>query len=243
MLHTRTSRWALGTAVLCLILLVVAWLLLISPRRSQAADLSDQEQTTLQQNSQLQTRIEELKAQSAQLATYRSQLSGILQQLPPTAQMPQLVRDLSSLAEASGVSLDTVTPSGATTLTVPGTSGGASTAKPTGVVQIPMALIVHGDYFQTMAFLQKLQTQLTRAFLITGAAVAPGSSGGSGQIQLSLTGAVFVWPTGASATATATAAHGATTPGTTTSGTVTSGTVTSGTVSSPTASATTGATP
>jgi Tfp pilus assembly protein PilO len=229
MLRTRTSRWSVGTVALCLVLLVVAWLLLIAPRRADAAALSDRQLTTQQQNEQLQIRIEQLKAQSGQLAAYRAELGGILKQLPPAADMPQLVRDLNSLAAAAGVVVDTLTPSSAAALkSAPGSASAGTTSASasggtSGVVQIPISVVVHGDYFQTVAFLQKLQTQLSRAFLVTGAAVAP-SSGASGQIQLSITGQVFVWPAGSAVTTDSTGTSGAQT-------------------STPNATATTGATP
>jgi Tfp pilus assembly protein PilO len=235
MLRTRTARWSTGTAVVCLLLLAAAWFLLVAPRRSEAADLSDQTVTGQQQNDQLRAQIDQLKAQSTQLSTYRADLAGVVQQLPADAQMPQLVRSLSTLAGASGVVVDTLTPSSASALTATATSGGAasaasapaaasastakaSTAKGTGVVQIPISLVVHGDFFQAIAFLQKLQTQLTRAFLVNAIQVAQSTGAGSGQVQLSLTGAVFAWPAGgqanAAATPTATATATATTGGT-----------------------------
>lgn len=232
MLRTRTSRWTMGTAVLCMLLLVVAWLLLISPRRSRAADLDGQNAGAQQENRQLQLRIENLRAQAAQLPTYRAELAGILRQLPPTAAMPQFLRDLDSLAASSGVTVNTFTPSGSSALkatagagTGAGGAGGASGTKPAGVVQMPLAIVARGDYFQAVAFVQKLQTQLSRAFLISGVQVAQGSSGTSGEIQLSLTGFLFAWPAGAelasttpatpSAAAGATATASATIPATT----------------------------
>jgi type IV pilus assembly protein PilO len=213
MLRTRTSRWSVGTAALCLVLVVAAWFLLMAPRRADAADLANRQLTTQQQNEQLQIRIEQLKAQSGQMAAYRAQLGGILKQLPPAADMPQLVRDLNTLAAAAGVFVDTVTPSAAAAVkSGTGRSSGAGTSASdgaAGVVQIPISVVVHGDYFQTVAFLQKLQTQLNRAFLVTSAAVAP-SSGTSGQIQLTITGDVFVWPAGAAVTTSASGASTAT---------------------------------
>lgn len=209
MLRTRTTRWSVGTAVLCLLLLVAGWLLLVSPRRSQTTDLGEQKQTAQRQNEQLQARIEDLKAQSAKLSTYRADLAGLLTQMPADAAMPQLVREVNAMAVAAGITLDTLTPSGASLLPTASTSGSsgaqasgaqASGARPAGVVQIPIAMVVHGDYFQVVAFLQKLQTQLTRGFLVNSVQVAQDSSGGSGGVQLSLTGTVFAWPEGAKVT-------------------------------------------
>jgi Tfp pilus assembly protein PilO len=222
MLRTRTSRWSVGTVALCLVLLAAAWFLLIAPRRADAAALADHQVETQQQNEQLQIRIEQLKAQSGQMPAYRAELGGIVKQLPPTADMPQLVRDLNSLAAAAGVVVDTLTPSSAAALksgsgSSSGTAGSAGSAGMSGVVQIPISVVVHGDYFQTVAFLQKLQTQLSRAFLVTGTAVAP-TSGTNGQIQLTITGDVFVWPAGSAATTTASGGSAATATTTATTG-------------------------
>jgi Tfp pilus assembly protein PilO len=221
MLGTRTTRWTVGTALLCVLLVAAAWLLLIGPRRSEAADLAEKDLSTQQQNQQLETRIEELKAQSAQLSTYRAELAGVLKQLPPTAQLPQLVRDLHATAAATGVTLDILTPgtavalasagpgskpAGSSTAGTTGSAGSAGTAGSAGsagsatsseVMQIPLTVAVHGDYFQAVAFLQKLQTQLSRAFLVNAVEVKQFAAGGSGAIQLTITGAVFAWPSGA----------------------------------------------
>ncbi|HET9657924.1 MAG TPA: type 4a pilus biogenesis protein PilO [Kineosporiaceae bacterium] len=208
MLRTRTARWSAGAAGLCVLLLAVAWFLLVSPRRAQAADLADQNASAQQANAKLQLQIEGLKAQSAQLPTFRAQLATLLRQLPATADMPTLVRDLNSFASESGVQLDTLTPGSATFFGVKpgavagGAAGGAGggAAKPTGVVEIPISLVARGDYFQAVAFLQKVQTQLSRVFLVREVQVAQSSSGGGpGQIQLTITGGVFSWPAGAQA--------------------------------------------
>jgi Tfp pilus assembly protein PilO len=242
MLRTRTTRWTVGTAALCLLLLAASWFLLVGPRMSDAADLGDRKQTVEDQNQQLQIRIDELKAQATQLTTYRTQLASVLRQLPPDAGMPQLVRDLNALSTAAGVSLDTLTPGSGTVLpaSAVAASSGAGGTKVTGVVQIPVTLVVHGDYYQAVAFLQKLQTQLPRAFLVNGVQVAQSSSGGSGAVQVNISGSVFVWPAAAQVTPTPTTGA-ATTAGTTTAATPSATTGTAAPTTS--VSATTGGTP
>jgi Tfp pilus assembly protein PilO len=206
--QTRSSRWALMTSALCLVLLVGTWLLLIAPRRSQAAELQGQQVTTQQHNDELTARIADLRSQYGQLPAKRAELAAVLQQIPSVADVPQLVREINTMAEASGVTVDAITRSPAATVTASAAKADPTTA---GLVQIPLTMTLHGDYFQAMAFLQKLQTQLPRALLISGVQVAQNTSGSTkDQIQLSLTGAVYVWPnaptpsaTGASSTATA----------------------------------------
>lgn len=224
---SRKVRWTVGTAVLCLLLAVAGWFLLISPRLAQADDLAARNISTEHDNTMLQMRIEQLKAQSAELPSYRAELAGMLRQLPPGADMPQLVRDLNSLAVASGVTVDSLTPGIGAPLSAAsagagapatagaagaGTSGAAGagsagtgatgtgaggTAGAAGVVQVPLSAVVHGDYFQAVAFLQKLQTRLTRAMLITGVQVAQFNATQSpGTVQLTITASVFAWPAG-----------------------------------------------
>jgi Tfp pilus assembly protein PilO len=223
MLGNRTMRWTAATAVLCLVLLAAAWLLLVSPRRAEATDLHERDLSAQQQNEQLEVRIEQLKAQSAQLPAYRAELAGVIEQLPPTADMARLVREVTVLATVAGATLDAVTPSGATLLSGTGSPGAglsgtgssgtgaqaaasAGTATSSSVAQIPITIVAHGDYFQAVAFLQKLQTQLNRALLVTGVQVGQytsgGTSTGSGMIKLTITGAVFAWPGGAQVTPT-----------------------------------------
>ncbi len=224
MLSTRTSRWVAGAVALCLLLLVLTYLLLVSPRTAQAAELADADAAAVSQNDSLRIRTAQLKAQFVTLPQKQAELAEILRQVPPTADTPALVRTIDQLAVASGVDLQNITPGAATLLEAP---GGVAAAAPAGsavapagaVVSVPQTLAVEGDYFQVVAFLRKLQTEMKRAFLVTGLEVSSTAGGGSGtatqgQVTVTITGSTFVLAGAQTPSATPGATPGGTPPAT-----------------------------
>ncbi|MBI4941631.1 MAG: type 4a pilus biogenesis protein PilO [Actinobacteria bacterium] len=216
MLTSRTARWVAGTTLLCVALLGLSWLLLVSPQRTEAAELRDQNAATQSQNDLLEVKIAQLRAQFAKLPESQAELASILAQMPPDAGMPRLVRDLDAMSESTGVTLSSVTPGPAVSVrsgtTVPGAAAAAPTAAATAaaaagtavdgstVVAIPVTVAIDGDYFQTVAFLKQLQTQMPRAFLVTAVQMSAGSAGGAdasatgGNVAVTITGKVFALP-------------------------------------------------
>lgn len=217
MLTSRTARWVAGTTLLCVALLGLSWLLLVSPQRTEAAELRDQNASTQSQNDLLEVKIAQLRAQFAKLPESQAELASILAQMPPDAGMPRLVRDLDAMSESTGVTLSSVTPGPGQTLTTGTAVPGAAPAAPTAtaaagaaagtaavdgstVVAIPVTVAVDGDYFQTVAFLKQLQTQMPRAFLVTAVQMSAGSAGGAdasatgGNVAVTITGKVFALP-------------------------------------------------
>jgi Tfp pilus assembly protein PilO len=242
MLSSRTARWSAGTSLLCVAVLAVSWLFLVSPRRTEAAELRDANVATQTQNDLLEVKIAQLRAQFARLPESQAELADILTQMPADAGVPRLVRDLDAMAKSTGVTLTTVTPGAAQPLTMveaatpagtaaspataatgaagsagAGTGVGGSPAAGSGsaaqagtVVAIPVTVVLSGDYFETVAFLKQLQTQMPRAFLVSTVQMAAGSSTGSaeatagaaagagsatsGEVQVTLAGSVFALP-------------------------------------------------
>jgi Pilus assembly protein, PilO len=220
MLQTRTTRWLAGTALLCVALLAGAYLLLIGPKRAEAASRRDENAAAQQRNDTLQIQIAQLRAQFARLPERQSELADILAQMPPTADVPKLVRDVDALAKDNGVTLTSVTPGTASYLAAP--SAGSATAPVTGsavapatgsapsaagtlgqVAQIPLTLVLHGDFYAQLSFLKQLQHSMSRAVLLTGLQFtgAQTGAGPAGQVDVTLTGSVFALPAAAAALA------------------------------------------
>jgi len=186
MLSTKNSRWIAGTCAACVAVTAVSWFLLISPRRSHAADLRDQTQSVASANDTLRLQIAQLKAQFADLPKQKAELVTVQQELPPTAAMPTLVRSLNGIADSTGVNLDSVTPGTAVYASAagtPGASGAAGTPGAAGsggaagsVITLPVSVAVTGDYFAATLFMKQLQTKLRRAFLVTGITVSLSAS-------------------------------------------------------------------
>jgi Tfp pilus assembly protein PilO len=96
--------------VLCLLFVTAAWLLLIGPKRAEAAELQQQTSDTQENNQTLQARIEQLKVQFAELPQRQAELAAIKRAMPEDPALPTLVRDLDAMAKRTGVTLMSLAP-------------------------------------------------------------------------------------------------------------------------------------
>ncbi len=198
---SATRRWTLLSALAALLILLAGWFLLISPKRSEAAALRAQTSTQLAANDQLRVKIANLKAQAANLPEERALLASIAKQLPDNPALPQLVRDLTSMATAANVDLKSMAPGTAspfqlpapaakgttTTGTTPGTTTPATTAGSAGpggaqapaLFKITVTLQVQGTYVDIERFLNAAESS-TRKMLVTGFSLTPGAASGAG---------------------------------------------------------------
>jgi hypothetical protein len=229
---SSTRTWSAGAAVLSVLLVLAAWFLLISPKRGDASTLKAERVSQIAANNQLRLDIAQLKAESASLPEKQAELAVIQRQLPNNPSLPTLIRSLSSIATQAGLQLTSIAPGAPTALaasnTTPSATAGtapsgtaATSAVPSSVVAIPLTVVTTGNYAENELFLQKLQTSVTRAFLVQGFTVAPaqGSSTSAGSstttstadadsgnfLSLTITGEVFVMPTTTVPTATSAA--------------------------------------
>jgi type IV pilus assembly protein PilO len=162
---SNTRPWILGAAALSVLLAVAGWFLLISPERSKAADLQSQRTAQVARNQQLQLDIAQLKAANESLPAKQAELAKIKQQLPSNPALPAFIRGLTTIAGQSGAGLTSVSPGQPISLAAQSTTAGAAAA-PAGLVALPVTVVVDGSYAQSELFLQKLQTAMTRAFLV-----------------------------------------------------------------------------
>jgi Tfp pilus assembly protein PilO len=164
MLATRTSRWSAVTAAICLLILVATWFLLVSPKRADVTRINEERVSAEDANLGLERRIADLRKQYGELEARRAELAGIRAQLPPSADVPDLVRNLSTLASDAGVELLSVAPGAPRVLDegLPSVAG------------IPVTVEASGGYTEDTLFLKYLQTRLNRVFLITNVSVSRG---------------------------------------------------------------------
>src|ERR671920_1106595 len=120
---TMTNRWIAGAVAAALALVAASWFLLISPQRSQAAELREQAAAQQAANDMIRLRTQQLKAQFASLPQRRAQLAEIQQQLPNSPDLSALLRQLSTVADDAGVAVDSISPAQPQPL-APGTSTG-----------------------------------------------------------------------------------------------------------------------
>jgi Tfp pilus assembly protein PilO len=212
---SQSRIWVGGAAAVTILMVIASYFLLISPKMSDASDLRAQKVSTEQANDQLKLDIAQLKAQFATLPARQAELATIKQQMPTTPNLPTLIRSFSTMANEAGVTLVSISPSSPAPVATTSTTTAATS---NGLVGIPVAVNVQGDYASSELFLQKLQTEMRRAYLVQGLAITPGAGlptqfpqPVNGTVAVAITGSVFVLPASATATGTTTGAASSTT--------------------------------
>ena len=182
----KMKQWIALTVVGALAIMAGGWFLIVSPKRSHAADLRTQADAQERANAQLETDLATLKAKAKALPAQQAKLAAVAAKIPNNSALPTLVRALNDAADNVGVELVSVSPGAATAVAPAGapgsvTAASASTTTPSvaaagaaGTLQsLPMTLNVVGGYFQVAEFLDRLES-LQRAFKVTGFNLAPG---------------------------------------------------------------------
>ena len=106
---TKTTAWSLGTVGLCAALTAGSWFVLIEPEQALAAEARAETVAAESSNAELQARIDQLRAEYAELPNKQAELAAIRQALPDEPALAQLIRDISFLATGAGVTVDSVT--------------------------------------------------------------------------------------------------------------------------------------
>jgi len=189
----KMRQWTLLTVVGIVAVLGAGWFLAVSPQRHHAADLRSQAETQNNANAQLQQRVAQLEQQKQGLPAQQRRLNQIAAKVPDNPALPALIRQLSTAANGAGVDLVSLSPSqptamvptASTSVTTTGSTTSTASAPAAAVMQIPVAIVVRGSYYNIENFFDAVE-KLPRAVLIPGwqLSVAQGtgtvSSGGSG---------------------------------------------------------------
>ena len=83
---TRTAEMDRRNGLLAIVMLAAGWLLLISPQRSEAAELRAAAASQRSINASLQVRLDELVAKSADLPALQDRLQAVRSRLPSEAE-------------------------------------------------------------------------------------------------------------------------------------------------------------
>jgi Tfp pilus assembly protein PilO len=199
---SMTRRWSLLTAALIVVIFAASWFLLVSPKRSEASDLSKRATTQQQSNDALVQKLNELKAQSLDLPKQKAQLAVLGQEIPDNPALPAMIRDLTAAGRKVGVQVLSMKPgtptpvvvavpvpvaspattAGTDTNSADGTTPADATPTPTAAAApaaptlyiVPLSLEVTGSYFEVEQFINKLEG-MQRKFLMTGFDLKPGN--------------------------------------------------------------------
>ena len=214
------------TAVLIIGILAASWFLLVSPKRSEAADLRRQATKQLASNDALVLKLNELKAQSLDLPKQKAQLALMHKQVPDNPALPTLIRDLTAAGKKVGVQVmsmkpglpapvaiaaaapvaaatttgtDTSSAAGTGTTTDSGTPAPAAPIAPVAapLYMAPITLEIAGSYFEVEQFINRLE-RLQRSFLVSGFTLKPGApaTGATGSTTTSTTDGLSLSITG-----------------------------------------------
>jgi Tfp pilus assembly protein PilO len=219
---SNSRSWAIGAAVMSLVLAVAGWFLLISPVRGSTATTRASQTSEQAKNVQLKLAIDQLKAEFATLPSKQAELAAIKQQMPNNPGLPTLIRSLSTIAKNSGATLVSIAPGTPTALSAASSFNAtptAASATASTVQAIPVTIIASGTYAENELFLQQVQNSMTRIMLVNGLTIAPGTKSGSAStsaagtaddgtlLQTTINGQIFMLPV-TSAASTSTTASG-----------------------------------
>lgn len=210
---TQVEKAWLGIGLLvAVVVAVVGYFFFVGPQRSTTSDVDGQVSAAQSQNDTLQVRINSLDAQNRKLSTYRAALKQAQLALPATSDLPNFLRTLQSLGNATLANVTTLavgdptvvganaTPSSASTSSTPNPTTTVSTTPtttPSGpqIFALPITAQVSGTIKQLTAFLGQLQSVQPRAVLVSSITLGGAASGASTTTStLNLTLQAFVAP-------------------------------------------------
>src|SRR3954453_21945429 len=106
----KLKQYVIFTVLGCLLVLAGGYFLLVSPKRSSAADLRTQAATQTTTNQQLEGQLEVLKAQAKELPKQQAKLAAVAAKIPDNPALPAMVRALTTASQSAGVELVSMTP-------------------------------------------------------------------------------------------------------------------------------------
>jgi len=209
--------------VVVLLVLVVSYMMVVSPERKQAASLGTQVSTAASELAAVQTQVASGSGAQAKYATAYTSIVSLGKAVPPSEEVPSLIYQIAQASGQMHVEFSSI---------LPATAGGsapaaasASTAASTGFTQMPFTLAFNGSFLGLYHLFQQLDgftvvspsgaVQVSgRLLTIQSVKLAPaggsggGASGGSAAASEGLSGTVsataYVLPPGQGLTAGAT---------------------------------------
>jgi Tfp pilus assembly protein PilO len=220
---TQTERlWLLGGAVLAILIVLIGYVMLISPQNSNTSSAQSQVSSAKTDNALLRVRINSLRQQNKNLAQFQAELTTAHLALPDTSGLPDFLRTLQSIGNATLATVSALAVGSPTDVT--GVAGGATTSAKAGssspasgqrIYALPISAQVTGTTDQLNQFLTQLQSVQPRAVLISGLTEGAGATSASGTqtasgsaSTLQLTMQAFVAPNSAAEKAQLSAASG-----------------------------------
>jgi Tfp pilus assembly protein PilO len=159
--------WIAGGAAVALLLLVLGYLLLISPQNADTAALGEQAAAEHQRVASLEKHLADLRKQNAHLDEYKAKLTADKLALPANPDSDAFLVELRAVADHAGVVVDSM-------------SAGAGPKSKTGsTYTVPVAVTVVGPAKALQDFLTGVQQTGSRAALVTSVSASGAGSDGA----------------------------------------------------------------
>jgi Tfp pilus assembly protein PilO len=179
--------WLIAGLAVVALLVTVTWLLLVSPQRTDAAQLREDTGTAETQAAELRTRTAKLAAAQARIGELTKTRDAQAAALPAGSGVPAFLRQLQASGSKAGVNVSGIT------VGMP-----AAEKEVPGVWSLPIQLTADGTVAKLGAFLDDLQgSGQKRAVLIQSAGLSTAGGEGTGATRatsLNLTIKAFVAP-------------------------------------------------
>jgi hypothetical protein len=219
--------------VLALAAIVAGWLLVVSPKRSQASALNGQITSVQSQLSSARSQVAAGEEARTAFTGQYAQLARLGEAVPPSDDIPSLIYQVQSAAQAAHVSLRALQLSPGSSSSSPSTSSSSSTASSStlppgaavGAAGLPtdqFTFTLAGNFFNLANFFNRVENFVVssknhllisgRLMTINAISLAPGSNGFP-QITANVSATTYIVPPTQGPTDGATAAG----PGTTSS--------------------------
>jgi Tfp pilus assembly protein PilO len=219
--------------VVVAVVLAGAWMLVVSPERKQASQLSTEVATDQTQLASAEGKVASARAAQSQYAAAYASVVSLGKAVPPSQEVPALIDQLAQASHEKNVEFASIADGSGSSGAAGAASASAATASFT---QLPFTFVFEGSYFD----LEHLFSQLTdfatlsasnelrvngRLLTIQSVRLAPVGSGseaassGAGKLTGSITATAYVLPASQGLTGTGSAASPAgtgTTPASTT---------------------------
>jgi Tfp pilus assembly protein PilO len=141
-------------AILVAVILGAAWMLVLSPERKQAGQLSAQVAEAQSQLTSAEGKVSSARAAQSQYASAYASLVSLGKAVPPSQEVPSLIEQLTRASNQKSVDFSSITDSSASSSASSSPAAAASAA----FTQLPFTFVFEGSYVD----LERLFSQLTR---------------------------------------------------------------------------------
>jgi Tfp pilus assembly protein PilO len=212
--------------VVVAVVLAAAWMLVVSPERKQASQLSTEVATDQTQLASAEGKVASARAAQSQYAAAYASVVSLGKAVPPSQEVPALIDQLAQASHEKNVEFASIADGSGSSGAAGAASASAAATATASFTQLPFTFVFEGSYFD----LEHLFSQLTdfatlsasnelrvngRLLTIQSVRLAPVGSGseaassGAGKLTGSITATAYVLPASQGLTGTGSAASAA----------------------------------